>query len=165
MAGDEAKVADLKKRLEMDHLNTDDLKKDVEETVKEAVQKTEPEDNPRFQKTWSFHFDWVDGRGKHWVGDFTNTILTIRERQMLGVMRARLSGGSAYEALDPLTNEINYIISHLAFSLGDEKGRPEWARDLREVHDVALLQALYAEVASHEATFFGWGKAAAAGAR
>jgi hypothetical protein len=97
------------------------------------------------------------------VGDFTNKVLTIRERQMLGVMRARLSGGMTYDALDPLTNEINYMVAHLAFSLGDEKDRPEWARDLRDTENVALLQALYAEVASHEAMFFGWGTASATG--
>jgi hypothetical protein len=72
-------------------------------------------------------------------------------------MRARLAGGLPQESLDPLTREINLMVSHLAFSLVE---KPVWAEELRDLDDVRLLQAIYEEVLSHEASFHGYGSGA-----
>jgi hypothetical protein len=145
------------KALTLEHLNlppTEDLKTEVQAAV-EPAKPAAPENDPRHQKEYTFEFKWADGRDRVWEGTFTNHVLSVKERSMVGVMRARLSGGQPYDALDPLTQEINLMISHMTFSLA-EKDRSGWAKDLREIENLQLLQALYGEVVKHESTFFGW---------
>ena len=78
----------------------------------------------------------------------------MAQRQQVGVMRSRLQSGMPVDSLDALTVEINLMISHMMYSLEDE--RPKWAADLRKINDIQLLQALYEEVASHESIFHGY---------
>ena len=150
---------ELEQRLRPDHIPAiGDLKAELEKTVENPIPEKLPENDPKFQEEWTFKFSWKDGRGKVWEGTFTNHILSMREQSMVGALRAHLSGGLPYTALPAGTNDINFMISHLNYSLAD-KDRAGWSKDLQAIKDVALLQALYAEVASHEATFFGWPKA------
>lgn len=150
-----APKVDVNALRQMDHLpSTEDMKAQVEQTV--APEKPPvPENDPRHQKEYTFEFKWTDGRGKVWQGTFRNRILSMRERSMAGIMRARLAGGQPYESLDILTREINLMVAHMTFSLAEDD-RPEWAKDLNAIDDVRLLQALYDEVLKHENTFFGW---------
>lgn len=110
--------------------------------------------DPKLEKVYTFEFKHTDGRGKIWAGTFENHILSIKENQTAGLMQAQLQQGLPYESVDPLTRELNYILSHLAVSLS-KTVRPEWATDLQALTDIRLLQALYSEVAKHEATFLG----------
>lgn len=130
------------------------LKEDVEKAIsaKDKITKLKEDHDPKLQREYSFTLNWEDGRGKVWDGEFTNKILTIRERQQAGVMCSRLNGGLPAGSLDILTDSNNMILSHLTFSLTK---KPEWANNLFDLLDVALLQAIYEEVASHEARFFG----------
>ena len=128
------------------------------EFEKEVEQDT-PENNPKAQKEYTFNFNWTDGRGKLWRGEFTNKILNIGERSLVGNMRARLAGGLAANALDILAQEINYMLAHLAFSLVT---KPDWAKELQELDDVRLLQEIYEEVSSHEVIFLGYGASSGA---
>jgi len=132
--------------------STEDLKSSAEESIEPKKEEIDLND-PKLKEKYIFNFSWEDGRGKTWEGVFANKILSIKEQQAVGVMRASLNGGIEFKAMDPFTAEINLIISHLAFSLVQ---KPEWAEELRELKDVSLLQALYGEVAEHEATFFGY---------
>lgn len=145
------KHVDLAERLRADHLSEHELKAEIEQTdPKQEEPKFDPND-PKAQEEYTFQFKWKDGRGKSWEGEFTDKILSIGSRQMVGALRARFSNVS-FDRLDALTAHINMMIAHLTFSLTK---RPEWAKDLRELHNIDLIQAIYDEVASHEATFFG----------
>jgi hypothetical protein len=142
----------------MGHLDIPTKTNDLKEEIKQATDATKSpisENDPKLKKEYPFEFKWTDSRGKVWVGDFVNRILSIGDREKVGIMRARLAGGQPYDSLDPLTQELNLMISHLTFSLDEEK-RPDWAKDLREMVDIRVLQALYGEVLKHESTFFGW---------
>ena len=136
--------------------STEDLKEEVQkakEQVEEPEEKPEkPDEKLKMEKEYTFDFDWTNPRGKRYKGKFTNRILTIGERQDVGLARARLTGGLPIDSFDAVTREINLIIAHLTFSLVK---RPEWAQDLAQLHEVNLLQEIYMEVASHEAIFSG----------
>jgi hypothetical protein len=126
------------------------------ESLAEGVPENEKEaDNPRLQREYTFDFRWKDGRGKVWTGSFTNRVLSIRDRQLMGIMRSNLGAGISPTNLDGLTAEINLMVAHLSFSL---VSRPKWAEDLLALDDVRLLQEIYTEVVSHESTFLGYAK-------
>lgn len=149
----------------MDHLRDAPEAPDVAEQLRREAEggaegeKQEEVDDPRKQEVYSFQFDFADARGKRWRGTFTNRILTIKDQRLVGVYIARLAQGASWAVLDPLTREILTMLAHLEFSL--DKKRPAWAKNLEAMHDIAVLQALYREVALHEATFLGTGEGAA----
>ena len=147
---------ELKERMTPTHLEqADDMKEDLEKEAAKPQEK-DPESDPKSQREYTFQFNWEDGQGKVWKGEFTNKMISIRERQLVGIMRARLAGGVPLEALDDLTAEINLIIAHLTFSLTK---RPDWASDLQELDDIRIIQEIYGEVLAHEGTFLGYRKA------
>ena len=156
----EAKKEDLVKRLEPTHLKEAvdatkgkaELEKQLEAPDEEAEKKSSKND-PKLNKKYPFKFHWKDGRGKVWKGDFVNEVLSIRQRQMVGVLRARMAAGVPIEALDEMTQEINLMVAHLTYSLVE---RPDWANDLQALDDIRLIQELYGEVLTHEATFLGF---------
>lgn len=151
MATTDKKPVDLAERLRADHLSEQELKAEVEQNdPKQPTPQFDPND-PKAKEEYTFPFKWTDGRGKLWEGEFTDKILSIGVRQLSGALRARLSS-VPFNQLDGFTAHINMMIAHMTFSLVK---RPDWAKDLRELHNVDLIQALYDEVASHEATFFG----------
>lgn len=144
-------ATELAKKLEMDHLkDTADLVSELETEVegKSPEKRTDPKNNSKY----TFDFKWEDGTGKVLSGKFTSKILTIGEQSLVGILRARLSAGIAYEALDDFTKELNFLVANLTYSLEE---RPRWAEDLRKLDNIEILQALYVEVAAHEATFRG----------
>jgi len=129
------------------------MKRTIEMEVgeKEALQKEIQKDDPKMKPKYTFSINWTDTQGKVWKGEFVNKILSIRDRQMVGVMRARLGNALPSESLDLLTQELNLMIAHLMFSL---EVKPDWAEDLRDLQHVELLQDIYMEVMAHEAMFF-----------
>jgi len=145
---------ELAKRVKADHLTDGGLAEEVKKAAEAPPPEKTPETDPRLQKVYTFEFRWTDGRGKKWTGTFTNHILNIREQEMVGQMAARLRGGLSYDAMDAYTNELNLMLAHLTFSL-EMRDRPDWAKDLGEIDNVELLQALYAEVDLHQRTFRG----------
>lgn len=121
-------------------------------------------ENPKAQKAYTFQFEHREsGTGKLRKGSFTNQILTIRMRRMVGVVQAQLAGGVPWESLSPYDRDLIGKIAHLSVSLDREK-RPKWAADLEGLYDDEILDKLYTEVADHEATFHGLAKDQAAGA-
>jgi hypothetical protein len=147
-------MTDLQDQLTPSHL-IPETEEGLREVADEAITKkddTEPGKDPRDSVEYQFNLDFKDGRGKTWQGKFINRILTIRDRQLVGIMRARLTGGSPHESLDPLTAEINLMVTHLTQSL---KERPLWAKDLLAITNYEVLQAIYLEVDSHESWFHG----------
>jgi len=116
---------------------------------------TAPEIDPRDEVEYRFEFEHVDSRGKRWVGSFVNKILTLKQRRQMKITKAQLGGGLSVAALDADVWEQNEMIAHLAISLDHgAKGFPDWAKSLEDLHDISVIEALYAEVVSHETRFF-----------
>lgn len=151
---------EIHERMRPTHLvgeSDEDLKKQVEDATTALEATPDPDaPDPRGEKKYTFQIEHKDARGKVWKGQFTNHILSIHERQQVGIMRSILGGGRPLESLDALTVEINLMVAHLSYSLDE---RPEWAKNLRTLEDPGLLQAIYTEVDSHESFFLGWGQA------
>ena len=151
-------VENLASRLEMTHLqDTADIVSEVEAAV--TGKRAEPPTS-KASREYPFDFKWESPTGKSYTGKFVSKILTIGEQGMVGILRARLVANVPYEALDDFTKELVFLVATLTYAL---KERPTWAEDLRNLDELELLQALYAEVASHEATFRGQRKTEAGG--
>jgi hypothetical protein len=114
------------------------------------VSEPDPTEDPKGQVEYTFQFRHTDPRGRVWAGSFTNRILNIRQRNQVKVIKAQLSGNTPISALDSDAWMTNEMIAHLAVSLTK---KPEWARELQDLFDDAIVEKLYAEVVSHEATF------------
>jgi hypothetical protein len=126
----------------------------------------EEQSNPKDEKRYSFEFSHTDSRGKVFRGTFVNEILSIRQRRLMKITKARLSGNVTVGALDADIWELNEMIAHLTISLDKSAdGFPRWAEDLEGLYDESVIQALYEEVASHEARFHRRDAAAEAGSR
>lgn len=137
----------------MPHLKN--AKADVERAMAEQAKEPEKKADAdlRLQREYTFQLDYVDGRGHHWKGTFTNRVLTIAQRMKVGVVRGRRQLGVPLEALMSSTIEIIYMVSWLEESLiGD---RPKWSSDLMNLTDESILQAIFEEVSLHENTFHG----------
>ena len=104
----------------------------------------------------TFALDFMDSRGRRWTGQFKSRILSIEQRVQVGLIKSRLAGGAPLSSLDDTTQTMLEMRAHLAMSL---TLRPKWANDLGKLRDVQVLTALYAEVAQHEARFWGSGEA------
>ena len=144
----------LQERLTPTHLipeTEEGLKEEMDESVAK-IDETEPETDPRDAVEYTFNLDFKDGHGKAWQGKFVNRILSIRDRQLVGITRARLAGGLPFESFDSLTAEINLMVAHMTQSL---KERPKWAENLLALTNYEILQAIYMEVDSHESHFHG----------
>ena len=110
--------------------------------------------NPKALEVYEFTIDVVDGAGKRWTGQFKNQILDMDQRVEVGCTQARLCGGIPFMALDPDTLALAEMMAHLFVSLLE---KPKWFVTSGEgaIKNVRVLNAVYSEVATHEATFRG----------
>ena len=99
-----------------------------------------------------FDLDYTDVRGYKWTGKFKTHILTIKERAAVGLTRSRLTANTPASVIDASTLNLLEMLAHLAVALDHA---PEWASDLGSLYDVGVVGAIYGEVASHEARFWG----------
>jgi len=120
-----------------------------------TADRPEPEtSNPKDQKVYEFDLDYTDVRGVRWTGHFVNHILTIKEKRLVKVIKARLGGGVPVSSLDADVWEMNEMIAHLQVSLDvNAEGFPHWAKDLENLEDEAIVFELFKEVDGHEARF------------
>ena len=148
---------EMKARFTPSHL----LEAEGEEGLKEATEKAmapaaaekavDPSDDPRSRNPYTFQLDWTDTRGKKWQGSFTVHYPTPMDLMRAGVMQARMNGSTPRDALDPLTDEIAFIVSRLSYCLDK---RPTWFKDPTAIIDgVPLLQAVYERVLDFEQFF------------
>ena len=121
------------------------------------AEEQEPSSDPKDQEEWVFKFEFTDRRGKLWTGTFKNHILSIAERQAVATYQARMQDGLPDTAIPEHIRDLNQAIAWMDFSL-EEEGRPEWAKDFRGLRDQKLVLALWREVVSHEARFWGLGE-------
>lgn len=148
-------TAEATRRIEKELAATPEEK----EAEKEAEQEAE---DPKLQESYTFSFEYKNGRGRITRGEFTNRILSHRGRQAVGLLQAQWQLGMSNASLDSEVSGMNYVLAHMAVSLKPGKGA-DWARnadgdiELRDLTDIDLIQALYKEVSAHEATFHGYG--------
>ena len=102
--------------------------------------------------SYSFKLNYLDQRGYFWEGLFDCHVLTVRERVSLGLTRARMMSGVPLQSIDQATLNILEMQAHIAVVI--EKG-PKWLAKLADFHEVGVLTAIYREVASYEARFWG----------
>jgi hypothetical protein len=103
-------------------------------------------------KSHKFDLNFVDRRGYAWQGAFKCHIPNGREKVQIGLVRSRLANHTPPDALDMSTLALLEMVSYLTVCL-DEK--PGWAKDLLELHDSLVVQAIYEEVSAHAARFWG----------
>lgn len=135
----------------------EELKEQVEKSVAPRPSSEEAKKELMRARRYVFPFSFTSKGGEHFGGTFTSVVPDIMTRGKIGVMRAQLSGGLPYGAIDPFTNELNLMIATLAFMLEPKAGEklPSWAEDLRTLTDADVIYALYEEVSAHETTFLG----------
>jgi hypothetical protein len=140
----------------------EEIKNDLERKEESPEQKVEKLDDPKLKRDYEFKIDYTDGRGRRWKGPFTNRILNFDELSRVGIIKANLFGGMPIISFDAYTVDHNEKVSHLTVSL---VSRPDWCEGakLTKLTDKDLLDAIYSEVASHEATFHGRGSDQEAG--
>lgn len=107
--------------------------------------------NPMAAEEYAFTIEHKDGAGVRRKGEFKNRILTIEQRMNLSLLQARLTRNTPWEAIDPEGQYLVTVIAHLTSSLIE---KPAWFK-VSELRDVALVNKVFAEVASHEAYFRG----------
>lgn len=158
---------EMKRRFTPSHLveadGVDDIKEATEKSLAppEAAPKADPADDPRAKNPYTFQFDWKDARGKQWQGSFTTHYPTPMDLMRAGVMQARLNGSTSRDALDPLTDEISFMVSRMTYCLDK---RPSWFKDPTTIIDgVPLLQAVYERVLDFEQFFREHGQIEGAG--
>lgn len=158
---------EMRQRFTPTHL----LEADGVDSIKEATEKAmakpdtgpapDPSTDPRSQNPYTFQFDWTDARGHRWQGAFTVHYPTPMDIMRAGVMQARMNGSTPRDALDPLTDEIAFIVSRLSYTLDK---RPGWFKDPTAIIDgVPLLQAVYERVVDFEQFFRQHGQVAGPG--
>lgn len=118
----------------------------------------EQDDDPRNKPAYTFQLDYTDTRGFRWAGTFTSNILTIGQRQQVGIIRARLAAGLDASKLDAETTLLNEALATLTMALS---AQPEWAQDLLSLTDPDIIYLIYGKVLDHENYFFRRGSAEA----
>lgn len=125
-----------------------------------ASQRQRPEEedededaDPKLKRRYTFSFQFVDGNGRDYSGQFTNQVLSSRERGLAGALTSDLNANRPINSIPVETAQINYAVGWMTYSLRDP--RPDWATDLSKVDDEKVLLALWGEVWSHQNTFLG----------
>lgn len=143
---------ELQRRLDGDdpHSAIQDLADDVK--ARDPIAPPTPPDpmeDPRNQATYQFEVDWTDARGKRWQGKFTSVIPNIGKQRQAGILQAKLNDGLPKEAIDPITDEINYIIAQSTVRLTQV---PKWWKPA-DLLDVDLMYEVYRHISEHERFF------------
>lgn len=143
---------------------TEELGEEAEKKLNRALPEEQEEEAPAedIPRVKTISFEWKDGRGRVWKGQFQNEILSIAKRQAAAILEASLNGDMRYEAMPLGMRIVNHAIAHMHYSLA-KMPRPEWAKDLRKLDDPNLILELWEEVSSHEDKFLGLEAPAEAG--
>lgn len=137
------------------------IRKQMEEKAEDKAERASDED-PKGREEYTFSLKHRDGRGKIWKGTFTNRVPNVRTQQAIALLQSEWQFGKTWHSLDPDVVAMNNFLAHMAFSLTPHEDA-RWARndegklELRDLYDPGIIQALWLEVASHEATFLGRG--------
>jgi len=132
----------------------EEVKKVLDGKTHNVEKELQEAEDPKMQREWEFTFRHEDGQGRVFQGVFVNKIANFMDLSKIGAVKANFLGGLPIESFDTYTLDHNEKMAHLSVSLIK---RPDWCQGdkLFDLYDKGLLDALYAEVASHEATFHG----------
>ena len=120
--------------------------------------------DPKAALTYEFEIDWRDPQGNRWRGHFRNKVLTVGQRRQVKIIKAKLAADLTVAALDADVWILNEKLAHLMVSLDQTvEGFPKWARKLDDLFYEELIDLLYTEIVSHEATFLRRGSSAGSG--
>lgn len=108
--------------------------------------------DPKLSREYEFDLDYTGPTGRRYRGHFKNHILTIGEHAQVSFMRSRMLGGVPWVSLDENDKALAEMVCHMTQSL---EGDAKWAKNLSDLADVDVVEALYEEVRGHEATFHG----------
>lgn len=103
---------------------------------------------------YAFDLNFVDSRGRVWAGAFKAHVLTIMERGQAGLTRARLLNGLPVQAVDPYTLQLLDMQAWLAVAID---AAPEWAKNMQDLRDPQVVEAIYKEVVGYEERYFRTG--------
>ena len=101
-------------------------------------------------KTYTFEKE-VSVEGEKKKGTFTVKYMGVAARLRLGTIRARLLEGAPSQSVDPLTDDIAYMIAYLTVSLTKA---PNWW-DYDKIDDVSDLREVYMEAYKFMRSFRG----------
>ena len=101
-------------------------------------------------KTYTFEKE-VSVEGEKKKGTFTVKYMGVAARLRLGTIRARLLEGAPSQSVDPLTDDIAYMIAYLTVSL--VKAPNLW--DYDKIDDVSDLREVYMEAYKFMRSFRG----------
>lgn len=101
-------------------------------------------------KTYTFEKE-VDVEGVKRKGTFTVKYMGVAARLRLGTIRAKLLEGAPSQSVDPLTDDIAYMIAYLTVSLVKA---PNWW-DYDKIDDVGDLRGVYMEAYKFMRSFRG----------
>jgi len=101
-------------------------------------------------KTYTFEKE-VSVEGEKKKGTFTVKYMGVSARLRLGTIRARLLEGAPSQSVDPLTDDIAYMIAYLTVSLVKA---PNWW-DYDKIDDVNDLREVYMEAYKFMRSFRG----------
>lgn len=101
-------------------------------------------------KTYTFEKE-VSVEGEKKKGTFTVKYMGVAARLRLGTIRARLLEGAPSQSVDPLTDDIAYMIAYLTVSLVKA---PNWW-DYDKIDDVSDLREVYLEAYKFMRSFRG----------
>ncbi len=109
-------------------------------------------DSAKMAEKYRFSIDHTSEGGRRYRGEFVNRILSIGDRRLVGIMRARQSAGVAVESL---TLEEFHVINYSCWVTLSLEERPDWFTDMDKLLDPSAFNAVIKEVMAHEATFHG----------
>jgi len=131
------------------HLLADNTPEDATRPLPAASTK-----DPKMAPEYTFNFAYPEDNPR-WKGRFTSRVPSVKDRRIIGLLRAKLADHTPFEALDPATREMCFVLATLSVVLDVKSHNPEghWSHLLESVDDEEVIYALYEEVASHHATF------------
>ena len=123
--------------------------------LNEAVAPSKPAEKPAEEVPEEIVIDFshTSGRGKVYEGKITYSVLDVGETIRVGIMAAHLRAGADVSAMD--TNTLNLTEMMATIIVGCRDPKPDWMVDLLGLKDTSVIEAIYQEVASHEARFRG----------
>ena len=114
----------------------------------------DPTLEPRTREEYIFEIDFTDASGKRWFGKFKNKILTWDQRREVGIMKARMTAHTPWEAIDPETQGLLEATCHMTVSLVE---KPPWffMSGEKGIKNTLIVNAVWGEVVLHETFFRG----------
>lgn len=112
-----------------------------------------PVKRPIVGKIKPFHIEHTSPDGTVYSGDFTNRIRTIGDKIAIGVLKGKLLTSDPPISLDIIDADTQWLVHRIAHMMCTLTVRPDWFQDIIGITDEGLIDAVFTEVAAHEAMF------------